>query len=90
LWLSSDERNVLLCIPPFGASAYVLLTNTVCDEDTTANGPAMGGLSRCVLKGTRTVLRGGRGSDAPNLPDLTRDKYHIKPKIEKTTVVEGQ
>jgi hypothetical protein len=26
LWLSSDERNVLLCIPPFGASAYVLLT----------------------------------------------------------------
>jgi hypothetical protein len=21
---------------------------------------------------------------------LTRDKYHIKPKIEKTTVVEGQ
>jgi len=44
----------------------------VCDEDTTTNGPAMGGLSRCVLKGTRTVLRGGRGSDAPNLPDLTR------------------
>ncbi|MED4213601.1 hypothetical protein P4662_30835, partial [Priestia megaterium] len=58
LWLSSDERNVLLCIPPFGASAYVLLTNTVCDEDMTANGPAMGGLSRCVLKGTCTVLRG--------------------------------
>ena len=50
---------------------YVLLTDMVCDEDTTANGPAMGGLSRCVLKGTRTVLRGGRGSDAPNLPDLT-------------------
>ena len=45
LWLSSDERNVLLCIPPFGASAYVLLTDMVCDEDTTANGPAMGGLS---------------------------------------------
>jgi hypothetical protein len=44
----------------------------VCDEDTTANGPAMGGLSRCVLKGTRTVLRGGRGSDAPNLPDLSK------------------
>jgi len=42
-------------------------------EDTTSNGPAMGGLSRCVLKGTRTVLRGGRGSDAPNLPDLTKD-----------------
>jgi len=42
----------------------------VCDEDTTANGSAMGGgLSRCVLKGTRTVLRGGRGSDAPNLLD---------------------
>jgi hypothetical protein len=46
LWLSSDERNVLLCIPPLGASAYVLLTVMVCDEDTTANGPAMGGLSR--------------------------------------------
>ncbi|MCM3655556.1 hypothetical protein M3184_28380, partial [Metabacillus litoralis] len=57
LWLSFDERNVLLCIPPHGASAYVLLTVMVCDEDTTANGPAMGGLSRCVLKGTRTVLR---------------------------------
>ncbi|RDZ12472.1 hypothetical protein C3744_17895 [Priestia megaterium] len=71
MWLSSDERNVLLCIPPLGASAYVLLTVMVCDEDTIANGPAMGGLSRCVLKGTRTVLRGGRGSDAPNLPDLT-------------------
>ncbi|MGZ0879466.1 STAS domain-containing protein [Priestia megaterium] len=25
LWLSFDERNVLLCIPPLGASAYVLL-----------------------------------------------------------------
>ncbi|MDR7246716.1 hypothetical protein [Priestia megaterium] len=46
MWLSSDERNVLLCIPPFGAPAYVLLTDMVCDEDTTANGPAMGGLSR--------------------------------------------
>jgi len=22
----------------------------VCDKDTTTNGPAMGGLSRCVLK----------------------------------------
>ncbi|MFE4098020.1 hypothetical protein ACFX4K_15370, partial [Priestia sp. YIM B13484] len=63
------ERNVLLCIPPLGASAYVLLTVMVCDKDTTANGPAMGGLSRCVLKGTRTVLRGVRGSDAPRLPD---------------------
>ncbi len=40
------ERDVLLCIPPFGASAYVLFTDMVCDEDTTANGPAMGGLSR--------------------------------------------
>ncbi|MBT2281318.1 hypothetical protein [Priestia megaterium] len=46
MWLSSDERNVLLCIPPFGASAYVLLTDMVYDEHTTANGPAMGGLSR--------------------------------------------
>ncbi|CAI9000613.1 FHA domain-containing protein [Priestia megaterium] len=71
LWLSSDARNVLLCIPPFGASAYVLLTIMVCGEDTIANGPSMGGLSQCVLKGTRTVLREGRGSDAPNLPDLT-------------------
>jgi hypothetical protein len=35
----------------------------------------MGGLSRCVLKGTRTVLRGGRGSDAPNLPDLFDNNY---------------
>jgi len=50
----------------------VLLTVMVCDKDTTANGPAMGGLSRCVLKGTRTVLRGGRGSDASNLPDVTK------------------
>jgi len=33
---------------------YVLLTTIVCDEDTTANGPAIGGLSQCVLKGTRT------------------------------------
>ncbi|MFS0906955.1 hypothetical protein AB3N02_28525 [Priestia aryabhattai] len=86
LWLSSDERNVLLCIPPFGASAYVLLTVMVCDEDTTANGPAMGGLSRCVLKGTRTVLRGGRGSDAPNLPDLTTGVYHIQLKNKKIGV----
>ncbi|MED3853452.1 hypothetical protein P4607_19015, partial [Priestia megaterium] len=69
--------KVLLCIPPLGASAYVLLTNTVCDEDTTANGPAMGGLSRCVLKGTRTVLRGVRGSDAPNLPDLTSQNMNV-------------
>lgn len=59
-------------IPPVGASAYVLLTDMVCDEDTTANGPTMGGLSRCVLKGTCTVLRGERGSDAPNLPDVTK------------------
>ncbi|MDY0944321.1 hypothetical protein [Priestia megaterium] len=44
-WLSSDERNVLSCISPLGASAYVLLTDMVCDEDTTTNGPAMGGLS---------------------------------------------
>jgi len=50
----------------------------VCDEDTTANGPTMGGLSRCVLKGTCTVLRGERGSDAPNLPDLTRDITYRK------------
>jgi len=49
----------------------------VCDEDTTANGPAMGGLSRCVLKGTRTVLRGVRGSDAPRLPDLTNFTLYI-------------
>ncbi|MED4116913.1 hypothetical protein M1D53_27950 (plasmid) [Bacillus sp. PK9-021] len=77
MWLSSDERNVLLCIPPLGASAYVLLTVMVCDEDTTANGPAMGGLSRCVLKGTRTILRGGGGSDAPNLPDLINFVYGI-------------
>ncbi|WP_179865162.1 hypothetical protein [Priestia megaterium] len=46
----------------------------VCDKDTTANGPAMGGLSRCVLKETRTVLRGVRGSDAPRLPDLIKDE----------------
>ena len=62
---------------------YVLLTDMVCDEDTTANGPAMGGLSRCVLKGTRTVLRGGRGSDAPNLTDLTKHVYHIQLKNRK-------
>lgn len=54
-------------------------------EDTTSNGPAMRGLSRCVLKGTRTVIRGGRGSDAPNLPDLTKHVYHIKLKNRKTT-----
>jgi len=52
----------------------------VCDEDTTANGPTMGGLSRCVLKGTCTVLRGERGSDAPNLPDLTKIIYGIQHK----------
>ncbi|MFP3727415.1 hypothetical protein U8V72_19740 [Priestia filamentosa] len=69
LWLSFDERNVLLCIPPIGASAYVLLASMVWDEDTTANESAMGGLSRCVLKVTCTVLRGGGGSDVPNLPD---------------------
>ncbi|MDR7247086.1 hypothetical protein [Priestia megaterium] len=78
MWLSSDERNVLLCIPSIGAPAYVLLTIMVCDEDTTANGPEMGGLSRCVLKGTRTVLRGGRSSDAPNLSDLTKIEYQCR------------
>jgi hypothetical protein len=52
----------------------------VCDENTTANGTAMEGLSRCVLKGTRMVLRGGRGSDAPNLPDVTKVVYHIQSK----------
>ncbi|MCT9852726.1 hypothetical protein P2R64_32755 [Priestia megaterium] len=46
MWLSFDESNVLLCIPPLGASTYVLLTIMVCDKDTTANGSAMGGLSR--------------------------------------------
>nr|WP_245592320.1 hypothetical protein [Ectobacillus panaciterrae] len=50
-------------------SAYVQLTVLVCEEDMTANGTAMGGLSRCISKGTCMVLRGGRGSDAPNLPD---------------------
>lgn len=57
----------------------------VYEEDTTANGPAMGGLSRCVLKGTRTVLRGSRGSDAPNLPDLTKNVWSIHLKSKKTT-----
>ncbi|WP_225519294.1 hypothetical protein [Priestia megaterium] len=38
LWLSFDKRNVLVCIPPLGASAYVLLTIMVCDEDTSAMG----------------------------------------------------
>jgi hypothetical protein len=39
---------------------------------------------------SRTVLRGAGARESACLPDLTRDKYHIKPKIEKTTVVEGQ
>ncbi|PFP14476.1 hypothetical protein COE67_12290 [Priestia megaterium] len=32
------------------------------------------------MKGSRTVLRGVRGSDAPRLPDLTKDVYltHLK------------
>ncbi|MFB9760433.1 hypothetical protein ACFQDF_24935 [Ectobacillus funiculus] len=30
----------------------------VCEEDTASNGTAMGGLSRCISKGIRTVLRG--------------------------------
>jgi len=38
LWLSFDKRNVLVCIPSLGASAYVLLTIMVCDEDTSAMG----------------------------------------------------
>jgi len=62
---------------------FYLPIDMVCDEDTTANGPAMGGLSRCVLKGTRTVLRGGRGSDAPNLPDLTNFEYRIQSENRK-------
>ncbi|WP_377263620.1 hypothetical protein [Priestia sp. YIM B13551] len=58
----------------------------VCEEDTTANGTAMGGLSRCVLKGTRTVLRGGRGSDAPNLPDLIKSE-HICAAVENIVFI---
>ncbi|PEB60895.1 hypothetical protein COM86_27565 [Priestia megaterium] len=84
LWLSSDERNILLCIPSFGASAYVSLINTVCDEDTAANGPAMGSLGQCVLKETRTVLRVVRDSGAPRLPDLTILEYGIQFKNIKT------
>ena len=58
---------------------------TVCDEDTTANGPAMGGLSRCVLKGNRTVFRGVRGSDAPRLLDFIKP---IQSKKRKNNLVE--
>ena len=54
LWPSFDKRNVLLCIPPLGASTYVLFTIMVCDEDTTENGSAMG----------------GRGITAPNLTKI--------------------
>lgn len=31
-----------------------------------------------VYKGTRMVLRGGRGSDAPKLPDVTKDKLFFR------------
>ncbi|CAI8913874.1 FHA domain-containing protein [Priestia megaterium] len=41
LWLSSDERKMLLCEPLFEVWAYVLFTNTY-DEETT-NKLAMGG-----------------------------------------------
>lgn len=43
---SRKKRTVI--IPPIGASAYVLLTIMVCDEDTTANGPAMGRLTKVI------------------------------------------
>jgi hypothetical protein len=83
LWLSFGERNVLLYISPSEASAYVLLTNTVWDKDTTANGPAMGGLRQFILKGTHTFLRRGRGSDVPNLPDLINMYAIYSLRIEK-------
>ncbi|PES34516.1 hypothetical protein CN270_02880 [Priestia megaterium] len=41
MWLSSDERKMLLCEPLFEVWAYVLFTNTY-DEETT-NKLAMGG-----------------------------------------------
>jgi len=48
------------------------------------------GLSRCVLKGTGTVLRGGRGSDAPNLPDLAKGVYLIHFKNRKNLSLPSQ
>ena len=35
------------------------------------------------MKGSRTVLRGVRGSDAPRLPDLTTYVYDIQRKSRK-------
>lgn len=42
--LSSDEKNIALCILPIGTSTYVLLTSMVYEEDTTFNETAIGDL----------------------------------------------
>jgi hypothetical protein len=40
------------------------------------------------LKGTRTVLRGGGGSDAPNLPDLILIKHIRIPSLNLKEMVQ--
>ncbi|MBY0030866.1 hypothetical protein H7K20_27825 [Priestia aryabhattai] len=48
----------------FGAWAYVLLTDMVCDEDTISNGSAMGGLS-CTSRNAHVRFLGELGAVMP-------------------------